>query len=512
MSDATDMELVREFAERASEAAFTELVRRHVNLVYSVALRFTGNATDAEDIVQAVFIILAKKAARLRSHTVLTGWMYETTRFAALQILRTGARRHQREQEAHTQSTIENQTSDEIWRQIGPVLEQAMSHLNEKERTLIALRYFENRSSGESAALLGIGESAARKRSARALEKLRNYFSKRGLISTTTILAETISAHSVQIAPATLARFAVLGALAKGAATSGSTLTLTKGTLKLMAWSKAKTAVAVAVIILIWGGAATIVRIEKNHDARMYSWRVAKFDGVNNQFLWKAPPQVRILPTKFAEFGGSDCYDTQNADTATCMGICASADTIVDYAYLTFPPRIVFETELPTGHFDFIANLPHGSARALQEEVKKKFGLVGRTQMRETDVFVLKLSKPEIQGFKTADTLKQSLNITDPNVHQRDFHHGNEYGTEWFDQTLEQSRLRDSLEQNLKYPVVDETGLTDKYDFSFAWPAIHDNDAEAYEQSVNSALMNQLGLELVPASRSIDMLVVEKAL
>src|SRR6185312_4064574 len=132
MSAITDMELVREFAERASEAAFTELVRRHVNLVYSVALRFTGNATDAEDIVQAVFIILAKKAARLRSHTVLTGWMYETTRFAALQFLRTGARRTQREQEANMQSTIENQTSDEIWRQIGPVLEQAMSHLNEK--------------------------------------------------------------------------------------------------------------------------------------------------------------------------------------------------------------------------------------------------------------------------------------------------------------------------------------------------------------------------------------------
>jgi hypothetical protein len=77
---------VREFAERNSESAFAELVRRHINLAYSVALRFTGNSPDAQDVTQAAFIILAKKAGSLRDRTVLTGWIYETTRLTNITI------------------------------------------------------------------------------------------------------------------------------------------------------------------------------------------------------------------------------------------------------------------------------------------------------------------------------------------------------------------------------------------------------------------------------------------
>src|SRR6185312_7825286 len=175
MSATNDMELVREFAERYSEAAFAELVRRHVNLVYSVALRFTGNAADAEDIAQAVFVILARKAVSLRGRAVLTGWMYEATRLAALQFLRNRARQHQHEQEAQVETML--QSTDHTWSQIAPLLEEAMSRLNEKDRTLVALRYFENRTAAETAEALGIGEWAAHKRAARALEKLRKYFS-----------------------------------------------------------------------------------------------------------------------------------------------------------------------------------------------------------------------------------------------------------------------------------------------------------------------------------------------
>ena len=96
MADASDIALVREFAAHNSEAAFAELVRRHINLVYSVAMRFTGNGGDAQDVTQAVFIILARKANSLGGKTILTGWLYETTRFTAMRLLRTQARRRAR--------------------------------------------------------------------------------------------------------------------------------------------------------------------------------------------------------------------------------------------------------------------------------------------------------------------------------------------------------------------------------------------------------------------------------
>src|SRR5271154_5102748 len=136
MPDANDMDLVREFARDNSEAAFTELVRRHINLVYSVALRCTGDAGDAQDVTQAVFIILARKAAGLREKTLLTGWLYETTRFAAAPLLRPHARRHAREQEAYMQPSLNEADTAAVWTQLAPHLEAAMSRLAERDRAL----------------------------------------------------------------------------------------------------------------------------------------------------------------------------------------------------------------------------------------------------------------------------------------------------------------------------------------------------------------------------------------
>src|SRR5215469_523775 len=174
MADVKDIALLRQFAKENSESAFSELVRRHINLVYSVALRFTRNAGDAEDVAQAVFIILAQKAERLSKQVVLTGWLYETTRFTAMRLLRTQARRRAHEQEASVQSIIEKSGDQNLWRQVEPHLEAAMSRLGERDRALLALRYFENKTGAEAAALLGMKEEAARKQTNRALEKLQN--------------------------------------------------------------------------------------------------------------------------------------------------------------------------------------------------------------------------------------------------------------------------------------------------------------------------------------------------
>lgn len=261
MADVKDMDLMREFVEGGSEAAFAELVQRHVNFVYSVALRYVGNSQDAQDATQVVFMILAQKAASLRHRTTLTGWLYETTRFTGARLARTNARQHAREQKAFMQSTLDNSETEIVWRQVTPLLEEAMARLGEKDRTLLALLFFENKTAVETAALLGIHEWAARKRSARALEKLRKFFAQHGINSTASTLAGAISAHSVQTAPALLAKTVAAAALGKGASAGGSTLTLAKATLLAMKTKAVVTIIAAAALIL-GAGALVLTQVE----------------------------------------------------------------------------------------------------------------------------------------------------------------------------------------------------------------------------------------------------------
>ncbi|MBU6411165.1 MAG: sigma-70 family RNA polymerase sigma factor, partial [Verrucomicrobia bacterium] len=145
MAEASDIALLREFAGQNSEAAFAELAQRHIHLVYSVALRFTGNSGDAEDVTQAVFILLARKAAGLSPRTVLAGWLYETTRHTASRLLRAQIRREAREREASMQTILDEPGDNNLWSQLAPHLEAAMSRLGERDRTLLALRFYENK-------------------------------------------------------------------------------------------------------------------------------------------------------------------------------------------------------------------------------------------------------------------------------------------------------------------------------------------------------------------------------
>jgi len=250
MQESQDSELLRQYAREKSDEAFAALVTRHVNMVYSAALRKTGNPAAAEEITQAVFIILAQKADRLLPHPALSGWLYQTTRLTAANFQRTEIRRTRREQEAYMQS-LSSQTEPELWTQITPLLEDAMGDLGEKDRNALALRFFEGKTFQEIGTAFRVSENAARKRTDYALEKLRTCFFKRGVTSTAGSIAAAISANSVHAAPAMLAKTAAAVALAKGATASTSILALVKGASKIMAWTNAKVVIGASVVVLL---------------------------------------------------------------------------------------------------------------------------------------------------------------------------------------------------------------------------------------------------------------------
>jgi RNA polymerase sigma factor (sigma-70 family) len=257
MPKTDDSQLLREFMERQSDATFGALATRHINLVYSVALRQSGNPDAAEEITQAVFIILARKAASLGPKTILSGWLYQTARLRAANFLRSQNRRQQREQEAYMQS-LANEAEPEVWPQIAPLLDDALGKLGERDRHAIVLRFFENKSLGEVGAALGASENAAKMRVNRALEKLWKIFSKRGVTLTATLIAGAVSANSVQAAPVGLAATVTVTAAApKGTTVAASTAALVEGTMKMMTWLKLKFAAGVGVAALLVGSVVT---------------------------------------------------------------------------------------------------------------------------------------------------------------------------------------------------------------------------------------------------------------
>src|ERR1700751_5082447 len=128
-----DSTLLREYVQRGSEAAFAALVGRHVNKVYSVALRHVGDLHQAEEITQAVFVLLARKARSLLNHTSLSGWLFRTTRLTSITLLRSELRRDRRNEEAFMQTTLAQTESDDTWRQIAPLLDTAIAGLGSKD-------------------------------------------------------------------------------------------------------------------------------------------------------------------------------------------------------------------------------------------------------------------------------------------------------------------------------------------------------------------------------------------
>jgi uncharacterized protein (TIGR03435 family) len=492
MQSADDSTWLRQYAENHSDEAFAALVTRHINLVYSVALRHVGNPHHAEEITQAVFIILAKKARELRHDKALSSWLFQATCLTANNFVRSETRRHRREQEAHMQ-TILNESGNEIWPRIAPLLDTAVAALNEKDRRAIMLRFYEGRNLSEVGVALGASEDAAKKRVTRALEKLQRFFLKRGVTSTTATLAGAISANSVQAAPVALAKAVTAVVIAKSATVSGSTLTLIKGALKIMAWSKAKTAIVVGVGILLAAGTTTVTvkEIVACRDENL--WRVPNF---KRNVMDKVTPQVEILPTKFHD----DQRNGEFASGGRKIGIAFPVNLIVCFAYDWLPGRIIFTSGDPQKRYDYIANLPQGSMEALQRELKNKLGLVGRPETRDMDVLLLKVEIPNAPG------LKPPLRTGGESDGMGHFHFDNQPLATSHVSSL---AVASGLEAYFGMPVVDQTGLTQKFNIDLTWNELGKQDPD--HDALKQALLDQLGLELVPSHQPVEMLVVEKA-
>ena len=226
MVDDTDQMLIRAYVRRRCEQSFAELVRRHVNLVHSTALRIVRGAALAEEVTQGAFLALAQHSVRLQGRSSLTGWLYETTRNLSINTARSEERRRQRECEAATMKTLIVDESQETWQQLALHLDEAITQLKRGEREVILWRYFEHKTAEQIGVRLGLGPDAAQKRVARAVDHLRGIFAKRGITISAASLAAILSAEAVKAAPAGLAVAAIAAANGLASLTTTSTIQL----------------------------------------------------------------------------------------------------------------------------------------------------------------------------------------------------------------------------------------------------------------------------------------------
>ncbi len=243
-----DHELLHAYANDGSDDAFAELVRRHLNLVYSAALRQVGDAALAEEVCQTVFLVLADKGPRLSKTVIIPGWLVLTTRFASANVLRGERRRQRVEVELMNSIGVESAPApDREWAQASPEIDEALAGLSARYRDAIVLRFFEKRTLDEVGRALGVSPDTAQKRVARGLAKLRGLMTRKGVSISAGTLGTLLMANAVAGAPPVVGSAVVSAVSRMGLAVAGTGV---PGTLQLMALRHIRALVVPGVAIL----------------------------------------------------------------------------------------------------------------------------------------------------------------------------------------------------------------------------------------------------------------------
>lgn len=267
-----DAKLLAQYAADRSEIAFAELVRRHVDFVYSAALRqLGGNHHLAQDVTQMVFVDLARKAATLSRHPALMAWLYRCTRYSVFNTRRLEARRRAL-REALANDPIATSQSEPAWSEIGPILDDAVSQLSEKDRTAVLLRFFAQKPFAVVGRELGVSENAARMRVDRAVEALRDVLVRRGIHSTGAALSVLVTTNAINAAPASVAPSVVTAVTAAAAPVSAAVLTL---------YTMSKIKLIVTAALVATGAIGLLVEVQSRRGLRA---EVVRLRGVGGDF------------------------------------------------------------------------------------------------------------------------------------------------------------------------------------------------------------------------------------
>ena len=469
------------------EEAFAALVRQHINLVFATAMRQVGDRGAAEEITQNVFVTLAQSSDKLTSHPTIAGWLHRTTLNKSREWLRSELRRRNREQTAFNQDLARSE-GDSVWSALVPLLDEALLGLREPDRLAVIMHFMEGQTFHEVGSALGIGEDTARKRVNRCLEKLTHYFRRQGFAVPGLGAGAPLFALSSHAAPGGLAKTIAVMAAATGATVSGSTSTsaLIKGALKIMAWTKTNTGIAVGIGLLIVAGSATVA-VKRIESVQTPDWQ-KKYDV---SFIDKEPPQVTILPSVLST--RQNQYRAMGGRDGKGISLGETVPNLVMWAYGVGPGQLIWNAQVPSAtRYDLLANLPGGESAntlAVQGAVRKKFGLVGHYETINTNALILAVKFPNAPGVRHASS---------PNSWSKSrFGFFSVYG-----QPV--SGLVNYLEQSFGIPIFDHTGWEGRYDFHFKWDG-------TTPEGLKTALLNQVGLELIPTNQPVQLLVVENA-